>query len=432
MGARSPLLPSNPRSASRPSTACDPDGLALTTSVSSSLGRTSTNGPRLLYITTVPDTLRSFLKGQNLFMKDRGFELFAASSPGSALQDVSERDGVQVFPVDIPREIRPLQDLRALFGLRKIIREVQPDLVHVSTPKAALLGALAGAWCQVPIRLFLIRGLATEKETGLRRTLYRCAEALTAACCHESVAVSTSLLEFARSERIVGPGVGRVAGHGMSNGIDVSRFDPDTTAKVKLGPFLPSTGPGPERWLGFVGRLTRDKGIEDLAEAWLWLRDRYPDWGLILVGRWSEYDRVSNAVRVQLEEDPRVVLPGLRRDVPEWLNRMDLFLFPSHGTEGFPNSPMEAAAMALPVVGTQVVGSVDAVEEGVTGTLVPPKDVPALTEAASRYMENPDLRENHGRAGRERVVKKFQREQVWEGLYSIYEDLLTSRGIRAL
>lgn len=384
-------------------------------------------GKRLLYIATVPATLRNFLDGQNSFMRARGLELFAAASPGPALEELKERDGVRVYPVEIAREIRPLQDLRAFVQLCRVIREVEPDLLHVSTPKAALLGALAGVLCRVPARLFLIRGLATENEVGLRRTVYRLAEALTAACCHEVVAVSPSLLEFARRERIVREGTGKVAGHGMSNGIDVERFDPARVDPVDLESFLPASKPRPERWLGFVGRLTKDKGVEDLAAAWERLRERYPDWGLILVGRWSEHDPVAPEVRARLEADPRVVLPGLRRDVPEWLSNMDVFVFPSHGTEGFPNSPMEAAAMQLPVVATRVVGCVDAVEDGITGMLVPPRDVENLAEAVGGYMDSPTLRERHGEAGRSRVVRRFRRDQVWVGLHSIYAELLESK-----
>jgi glycosyltransferase involved in cell wall biosynthesis len=311
--------------------------------------------------------------------------------------------------------------------LIRTIRRVRPDIIHVSTPKAAFLGAMSGWVTRVPVRIFLMRGSATEGAGGLRGAFYRRLEWLTARLCNCIIAVSPSLLQYAHVQGIVPEGRGLVVRNGMSNGVDVERFDPAAIVAVDLATTGVAGPAAPDHWIGFVGRLARDKGIEELARAWCSLRSRFPDWGLILVGEWEERDGVSRSTRNALGDDPRVVIPGHVGDVAPWIARMDLFAFPSHGTEGFPNAPMEAAAMALPVVATTVVGSVDAVEHGVTGTLVPPRDSDALAWALARYMADPVLRASHGQAGRRRVHDRFRREPIWQGLDELYRDRVESR-----
>ena len=292
-----------------------------------------------------------------------GFELHAISSPGPELEQLVERDGVIAHPVFISRTISPLRDLRTLFFLYLTLRRIRPTIAHVSTPKAALLGSIAAWLARVPVRIYLIRGLITENAQGAKRSLFRWLECLTARLCHSSICVAPSLLEFARAEGILGPRQGLVLANGMSNGIDPNRFNPATVEAAHFS--LPgrghSHGPKPTEIIGFVGRLARDKGIEEIHSAWTVLRDEFPNIVLLFVGPWEKEDRVSAAVRRMLESDSRVVLVGHVADVVAYYKAMDLFVFPSHGTEGFPNAPMEAACMGLPVIATAVVGCVDAV-----------------------------------------------------------------------
>jgi len=181
--------------------------------------------------------------------------------------------------------------------------------------------------------------------------------------------------------------------------------------------------------IGFVGRLARDKGIEDLAAAWQAIRDEFPGTVLLLVGPWADTDPVSSAVREALESDPRVLLPGRVEQVAPFYRAMQLFVFPSYG-EGFPNAPMEAAAMKLPVVATDVVGCTDAVEHGQTGLLVAPRSPASLANAIRAYLRDPALGRRHGEAGRIRVVERFRREPIWEALHQEYLRLLAVKGLR--
>ncbi|HEX5829567.1 MAG TPA: glycosyltransferase, partial [Gemmatimonadaceae bacterium] len=227
-------------------------------------------------------------------------------------------------------------------------------------------------------------------------------------------------LAFARTEGIAGDSA-IVLGAGMSNGVDATRFAPtDAPSESDGAPVI-----------GFVGRLARDKGVEELACAWHALREEFPSARLLLVGAWEPEDPVDPRWRAALETDERVTLAGVVDDVVSYYRRMSVLAFPSHGSEGFPNAPMEAAAVGLPVVATRVVGCVDAVLDGVTGTLVPPRDATALAAALRVYLHDPMLGRRHGAAGRERVCREFQPEAIWTALHREYLRLLREQAHEA-
>jgi len=383
----------------------------------------------MTHVTTVPQTQWAFLRGQNAYMRAKGFDVHAVASPGERLADLAERDGVTTHAVHISRTIEPFRDLASLYQLWRVFRRLHPTIVVVSTPKAALLGAISSWVARVPVRAFLYRGSITESASGARRVVFRFLERLTALLCHQVICVAPSLLEFAREHGILPPGKGVVLVNGMSNGIDARRFDParaDAQAlaaelRVRLG--LPQDA----LVIGYVGSLAGDKGIDDLAVAWQHLRSTIPHLHLLLVGRPEAGDPPAPSTASLLADDSRVHLPGYADDVVPYYILMDVLAFPSH-REGFPNVPMEASAMGIPVVATRVVGCVDAVRDGFTGTLVPPRAPEALAEAIGRYLEDPDLRQRHGRAGRKRVVRDFAQEPIWEAMYEEYCRLLAAQG----
>lgn len=374
---------------------------------------------KLMYVTTLPVTQLLFLNGQNTYLAERGFELHCVSSPGPELDALSRRDTAHPYPVKISRRIQPISDLLSLLQLYRVFRRVRPDIAHLSTPKAALIGAVAAWLARVPVRIYFVRGVATEAAREPLRSLFRVLERLTARLCNAHLCVAPSLLRFMRSEGILNPEQGRVLASGMSNGIDVNRFNPavrdqsDSSAAV----------------VGFVGRLARDKGVEDLAAAWRILRDEFPGARLMLVGPWEDENPVRPEIRRQLERDSRVEVTGRVSDVPARLRKISVFAFPSHGTEGFPNAPMEAAACGVPVVATKVVGCVDAVRDGETGMLVPPADPEALAAALRCYLRDPDLRRRHGNAGRTRVIACYRQERIWDAVLAEYVRLAAGLGI---
>lgn len=368
--------------------------------------------PKLLYVTAHPITQWAFLRGQNAYMAERGFELHSIASPDPILDKLVSRDGVIPHPIFISRRITPLRDILSLIQLYLTIRHIAPDIIHFSTPKAALLGAIAAWLARVPNRLFVVRGIHTESATGTSGRIFRLAEALTAKFSTHCICVSPSLLSYGIEQGILAAANSLVVANGMSNGIDTDRFAPSAEENQF------------SRTIGFVGRLAADKGIKELAEAWQGLRDDFPTARLLLVGPWDEEAPVDPQVRRRLEDDSRVEIAGFVNDTLPYYKRMSLFVYPSHGTEGFPNAPMEAAAMELPMIATCVIGNVDAVIDGVTGTLIPPRDTVQLAEALRDYLNQPELGRSRGKAGRERVIANFQCETVWQGWHAEYQSLL--------
>jgi len=167
--------------------------------------------------------------------------------------------------------------------------------------------------------------------------------------------------------------------------------------------------------VGFVGRVVREKGIVELAAAWQMLRERFADLWLLIIGPVEPQDPVPAEVLAALRSDPRVTMRDLDWDTPPLYAAMDLLALPTY-REGFPVTPLEAAAMGLPVIATHTLGCVDAVAEGVTGMLIPPRNVPALVEAVARYRADPRLRREHGEAGRARVSRDFRQEAIWNAM----------------
>jgi glycosyltransferase involved in cell wall biosynthesis len=180
--------------------------------------------------------------------------------------------------------------------------------------------------------------------------------------------------------------------------------------------------------IGFVGRIVFEKGVTELLAAWTRLRSVHTFMHLILVGPFEKQDPIPAEARTQIAEDPSIHWLGENRDMPPIYATMDLLVLPSY-REGLGMALLEAAAMGLPVIATDIPGCVDAVQDGITGTLVPPHDAYSLADAISRYVVNPALRQRHGNSGRTRVLRSFDQEAIWAATYAEYRRLLARRGI---
>jgi glycosyltransferase involved in cell wall biosynthesis len=383
---------------------------------------------RVLHVTTIPTSLM-FLDGQSSFMREHGIELFAVSSPGADLDAWSHRERVPTFDVPMARRITPLADLVALARLIGVIRRVRPDIVHAHTPKGGLLGTLAAAACGVPTRIYHMRGLPMTTARGFRRFLLATTERVASRAATHVLCVSQSLREIAIAERLCTPERIDVLASGSGQGVDaMGRFDPQRVANARRDTRRALAIDDDAVVLGFVGRLVRDKGIGELVDAWARVRADLPDTArLLVVGPYEERDPVSADVRTALEGDPSIVRVDFTRDTPALYAAMDVVVLPTY-REGFPNVPLEAASMGLPVIATRIPGCIDAVEDGSTGTLVPVRDVASLAAAMLTYGTDPDLRARHGRRGRARVLARFERGAIHRALLAKYRELSSEHG----
>ncbi len=358
------------------------------------------------------------LRARILALRDAGFAVIVLSSPGPHLDRLATERDVTIHPIAIRRGIAPLADLVAFARIARRLARLRPDIVDFSTPKAALLGLVAACLLRIPVRVHTLRGLRLESARPAQRLLLLAAERLTAACAHVVLCNSPSLLEAASALAIAPRCKLRLLAHGSSNGVDLDRFHPGATdlrARFAI--------PADALVLGFVGRLTRHKGIPELLDAFDRIHSEAPNAWLLLVG-WLDRseDRLDAQLIARIHRHPQIVLTGFVQDVAACYRAMNLFIFPTH-REGFPNAALEAAASALPVITTNATGARDAVLPGVTGMLVPVEDSAALAAAALQLLRSPLLCRQMGNAARDWAAQNFSQQQVLTATGQFFQEI---------
>jgi glycosyltransferase involved in cell wall biosynthesis len=372
------------------------------------------------------------MHGQGRFLLDQGWDVHAIAPGDEFLAKFADREQVTVHPVEMSRSISPVQDIQALMNLRRILKKLQPDIVHSSTPKAGYLAMVAASSVGVPVKIYHANGLKWWTLGGVKRLLVMQAQKLACSLADSVLCVSPSVRQAMIDHGVCSPEHARVLGSGHGNGVDVQRrFNPDQLdpgvrqrARNELGvPEDAVVG-------GFIGRIVRDKGIEEIIHAWTSLREEVTDFYLMLVGDFDETDPVASGAREVIEQDPRILHTGWVDDVVPLYVAMDFCLVPSY-REGCPTIILEAGAMGLPVITTDAIGCIDAVEDGVTGLQVPTGTVAPLRRAMLRYIDETKLRLQHGRAAQERVRDGFRNEIVWQALHEEYVRLTEEKGLPA-
>jgi len=379
--------------------------------------------PRLVQVVT-SDLAVSLVRGQLRFLQQQGFDVTLVCSPGKWLSAIATEENVQVIELPMTRAIAPVQDFVSLWRLWRVMRRLNPNITNVGTPKAGLLGGCAAWLARVPCRFYTLRGLRVETVNGPTRRLLVFAERLACYFAHRVICVSQSLRDKAIAIGLTTRERTVVFGSGSSNGVDASRFSPTPESSRRAAELRCKLGiPAFARVVGFVGRLTNDKGIPELLKAFLRLGQEFPDLRLLLPGRFEDEDALALEVRKCLEEHPRVILTGAVDDLAPYYALMDVFVLPSR-REGFPNVVLEAMAAGKPVVGARATGTVDAIVDGETGLLYPVGDVTALIEAVAMLLKHKALANRLARAGQEQVRRHFRQELIWEALYREYIGLL--------
>ena len=383
----------------------------------------------LIHVTTVPQSLR-FVAGQAAYMKTKGFESHAVSSPGPFLTQFSTEESVPVYAVSMARRITPFRDLAALVRLWRLFLTLRPHIVHAHTPKGGLLGMLAARLAGVPVRIYHMHGLPFITATGLRRRILMATEAVSCRLASQVLCVSRSVRSLAVDLKLSAPDKIQVLLRGSCNGIDAEiEFNPDRLNSLVRNEVRHRYGILPDATVvGFVGRLARAKGLVELSDAWGILRNQHPDLHLLLIGPEEPGDPPPPGRLEQLRADPRVHFAGENWDTPPLYRAMDILVLPTH-REGFPIVLLEAAAMGLPIVATRVTGCLDAVQDNITGTLVPAYDPEALAGGLQRYVCDPVLRRSHGAAARVRVRCEFSSEAMREAIYQEYIRWLEAMGL---
>jgi glycosyltransferase involved in cell wall biosynthesis len=279
------------------------------------------------------------------------------------------------------------------------------------------------------VRIYLLRGLRLETATGNLRRVLGATERIASGCAHDVVCNSQSLLRTAIEGGYVPREKAIVVGAGTSNGVDTLRFArTDALEREGEARFAEIGIARDEKVIAFVGRLSKDKGIAELLDAYARVRAEIPNARLALLGADLADEKPDPDLARRVRDAPGVVVTKTIADLAPWYARIDVLAFPSY-REGMPNVPIEAACAEVPVVGFRSTGVVDAVVDGETGTLVAPGDALGLARGILAYLHNPGTARAHGQAGRARAVKSFERTVVWNAWLELYRERLAQRGL---
>ncbi len=352
-----------------------------------------------------------------------GIEVHICSGAGEELSELGQVPGVQVHPLHIERGIDPLADSRTLPRLVRLIRRVQPDIVHAHTPKAGLLAMIASKLARVPVSIYQMHGLRYETARGKRRELLRGADKLSCALANWVVCVSPSVRAKAGQDGLVSPSKSCVLHYGSSAGVDCTRFSPES-ALVAGQKLRASWGIAPgEPCIGFAGRLARDKGLLDLQESFLALKQgKLPRLHLLIAGQDDETDPVN---LTRLHGAASVHFLGKVADPRPLYAASDVVVLPSY-REGLSQVLLEAGAMGRALLACRVTGVTDIISHDDTGYLVEPHNALELSYALEVLLQSSSLRERLGKSARRQAVALYEPAQIYKETLQLYKSLSTA------
>lgn len=378
---------------------------------------------KIIRTATVPGPLNNFCRGLLRDLNENeGYEVVAVASPTPLLDSVAEREGIRAIGVPMERRISPLKDLKSLCKLIRVFKREKPQMVHSMTPKAGMLSMIAAWICRVPIRIHTFTGLVFPTSVGIKRKILMLTDKITCACATHVIPEGEGVKVDLQKNGITKKPL-KVLGYGNVRGIDLDHYTrtPEVVAEAKnirkKGFFT----------FIFIGRFVRDKGINELIEAFVKMHAEYPDTRLLLVGRFEQnIDPIKQETFKEIESNIAIDEVGQHKDVRPWLVASDALVFPSY-REGFPNVVIEAGAMGLPSIVTDINGSREIIQQGKNGVIIPSKDVGALYEAMKELYLNQEKRIQMARAARHMVSSRYEQSFVRACLKDYYREILKGK-----
>jgi glycosyltransferase involved in cell wall biosynthesis len=381
---------------------------------------------KLVRITTVPLSLKYLLGGQLEHMT-KFYEVTAISSPGKELDELEAR-GLSVLAVPMTRKITPLSDLRALLWLLIFFRKHRPDIVHTHTPKAGLLGMLAARLARVPVRLHTVAGLPLLERPHWQQGLLGAMERLTYSLADKVLPNSKGLEDIILRKKWCSPSKMQVLANGSSNGVDMDFFDAHPSVKAEAEWIRKSLRITERNFIFlFIGRVVKDKGVEELVQAFELLHQQHPQVRLIIVGpQEQDLNPVNERTLQTIHSHPAIIRTGFKEDVRPYLHLSQALVLPTY-REGFPNVLMQAGCFGLPCIATDINGCNEVIVHELNGLLIAPKSMSALLKAMYSLLENKQTYEKMRQNARPLIVDKFRQGVVWDALRNCYEKELAIR-----
>jgi glycosyltransferase involved in cell wall biosynthesis len=380
--------------------------------------------PKLIRITTVPISLKLLLAGQMKFMREQGWDVLMVSADGRELPQVIKAEGVRHEVIPFTRKITPFQDLKCLWQLYQLIKKEQPDIVHTHTPKAGLLGMIAAKFAGVKVRIHTLAGIPYMAAEGGKKSLLEKMEKLTYSYATHVWPNSNGLKSFVIENNLCPSEKLTVIGKGSSNGVDLEKFNRGVLKENHLVAATMRILPGEDDFIILsVGRLVKDKGIQELVNAFLSSKIVGKS-KLVLLGSFEQDLNPLDPETIKIITDhPRIVQIDWSDHVAHYLALADVLVHPSH-REGFPNVLLEAGAMELPVICSDIIGNTDVITQQKTGLIFPVKNVEVLKEAMEfAYVKRDKMAELANNLFME-VCENYERTKLQNEIFAQYQLVL--------
>lgn len=370
---------------------------------------------KLIRITTVPMALKVLLRGQMKYMREQGIEVLMVSADGVELEDVKAYEQCRHVLVHMTRAITPWQDLVSLWKLYRLFRKERPDIIHSHTPKAGLLAMIAGWMAGVKVRIHTIAGLRYTTATGISRKVMIAMEKLTGRMATQVWPNSRSLYEYIVDNKLVKANKLSIIGKGSSNGIDLQRFSRSSLTEEGLQKTREIIAYDPQLfYIVAIGRVVKDKGIAELANAFARSYKNSPRLRLILVGGFEDHLDPLDADTLQLvKSHPGIILAGWHDEVEYFLALSDLFVHASY-REGFPNVVLQAGAMECPALVSRIPGCVDIVDHEENGLIFEAQSAEDLYQKLQQAIHEPEQMKERASRLRKKIEENFERRHIQE------------------
>ena len=375
---------------------------------------------KIIRITTVPISLEKLLSGQLQFMSSF-YDVIAVSSEKENLERLGKKQGLDIFPLEMTRKITPIKDALAVIKLYFFLKKTKPFIVHSHTPKAGIVGMLAAKLAGVPHRLHTVAGLPLLEAVGSKRKVLDTVEKFTYSCATmvypNSFGLKNIILDhnFCHSNKL------KVLANGSSNGIDTSFFNPELYSEEQNSKLKNELGIQRDDFVFiFVGRLVKDKGINEMVAAFERLQKENTKVKLLLVGDYeNDLDPLNPKTVESINDNPSIIAAGFKNDVRPYLAVANALVFPSY-REGFPNVVMQAGAMGLTSIVSNINGCNEIIIEKENGLIIPVKDEMAILSAMKTVVANSSLTTKMKENSRKMIVSRYEQKVVWEAILSEY------------
>ena len=382
---------------------------------------------KLIRITTIPLSLDKLLGKQLSFMNDY-YEVIAVSADEKELERVTKKYGVKHHHVEMTRQITPWKDLKAVWKMYKFLKKEKPEIVHTHTPKAGLVGMMAAYFAGVPNRLHTVAGLPLLEASGPKRKVLNLVEKITYAFANKIYPNSFGLQKIIVDEKFCSPQKLKVIGNGSSNGIDSTRFNLSQVPVEKTTVYRQQLSISEKDFVFiFVGRLVKDKGINELVAAFCNLKSSLKTSNpqtlkLLLVGPHEKHlDPLNPETEQEISKNPDIIETGFQSDVRPFFAVSDALVFPSY-REGFPNVVLQALSMELPAIVSNINGCNEIITSNKNGIIVPAKDEKALQKAMEKLYNDHQFYVGLKKTSRESIMK-YEQKHVWQELLKEYRSL---------